>query len=190
MISHRLITVVLGIILALFFAACGGDSLRLLVAPAAVTPLQAESSAAGQPESLLSAQKSPLATPAAAASAVTTPSAGKGSLAGRLIRFNTSQPMVNQNLSLPAVLCAPGVAEKDKREQCIYVIDEAFDPSVLSDGEGRFVFQDIAAGEYVLMIGSRMTKYVVLTDEFNQPLIWKVEAGKALELGDLVVDLR
>lgn len=98
--------------------------------------------------------------------------------------------MVNQNLSLPAILCPPGVADKDKREQCVYVIDEAFDPSVLSDGKGRFVFQNIAAGEYVMLVGNRITQYTILTNEVNQPIIWKAEADKVLELGDLVVDLR
>jgi len=40
------------------------------------------------------------------------------------------------------------------------------------------------------MIGNPTTKYTVLTDELNQPLIWKVEADKVIERGDLVIDLR
>jgi len=139
----------------------------------------------------VSALESPLATPTAAVhTAVITPSPGKASVAGRLIDFNTGQPMVNQNLSLPSVTCPLGVTEENKREQCVYVIDEAFDPSVLTDGDGRFVFRDIAAGEYVLLVGNRTTKYTVLANESNQPIIWKVEADKVNELGDLVVDLR
>jgi hypothetical protein len=176
--------------LSVLLTACGGDSLKLLVAPAATEAPRSDPGAAGRSDVAQLTPQSPLATSSAAASVVPTPQAGKGSLTGRLIRFNTGQPMINQNLSLPAVLCPPGVLEKDKREQCVYVMDDAFDPSTLSDGEGRFIFRDVAAGEYVLMIGNRMTKYTILANEFNQPLIWKVEAGKVLELGDLVVDLR
>ena len=203
MFSHRFISAVFVGILLLFLTACVGGSPTPSVTPAAPEPLQAEPTAiaqlesplatpiaSAQPESLLPALESPLAPPAAAAYTVATPSPGKASVAGRLINFNTNQPLVNQNLSLPAVLCPPGVTEENIREQCTYVIDEAFDPSALTDGEGRFVFRDIAVGEYVLMIGNRMTESIVLSNELKQPLIWKVEADKVSELGDLVVDLR
>jgi len=172
-------------IFVLFLAACGGGSPMPFVGPATAVSPQAEPTT----ESPLPALQSPLATPSSPWSVVATPSAGKSAIAGRLIRFSTGQPMANQNLSLPAILCPPGVADKDKREQCVYVIDEAFDPSVLSDGDGRFVFQNIAAGEYVLLVGNRTTKSTLLTNDFNQPIIWKAEADKVLELGDLVVDL-
>ena len=133
---------------------------------------------------------SPLATPAAAESnGVPQPSVGKGTIAGRLIDVNASQPMTNQNLSLPAVVCPAGVAEDQKREQCVYVIDTAFDPSAITDGGGRFVFSDIAPGDYVMLVGNPTTKYTVLTNDSNQPLIWKAEADKVTELGDLAVVL-
>ena len=130
----------------------------------------------------LAAPISPLAAPPAV------PDAGKSSIAGRLIDVTTGLPLVNRNLSLPAVLCAPGVAEADKREQCFYMIDEAFDPSTLTDAEGRFIFHNVPAGEYVLMVGNLMTEYTILTDELSRPLIWKAVADQVLEIGDLVVD--
>jgi hypothetical protein len=192
MISRKvwLLVLIVIAICALFLAACGGGGLLPFVGPATVEPPQTRPTATSRPEGPLPALQSPLATPASPWPAVATPSAGKSSIAGRLIHFNTGQPMVNQNLSLPAILCPPGVADKDKREQCVYVIDEAFDPSVLSDGKGRFVFQNIAVGEYVMLVGNRITQYTILTNEVNQPIIWKAEADKVLELGDLVVDLR
>ena len=184
---HRLTLLIAVVMLSLFVAACNGDS------PAApvenVTPAAQEATPtepAVQPASPLSAPVSPLAVPAVPVA----PAANKTVITGRLINIETSSPMANQNLSLPAVLCAPGVAEADKREQCFYMIDEAFDPSTLTYSDGRFVFQDIPAGEYVLMVGNLMTEYTVLTDELNQPLIWKGEANQTLDVGDLVVDLR
>jgi hypothetical protein len=190
MILRRVWLFVLIAILVPLLAACGNGGLMPFVIPAPVESPQTGPTATIRPESPLPALQSPLATPSAAWPVVATPSAGKAAIAGRLIRFITGQPMVNQNLSLPAILCPPDVTDKDKREQCIYVIDEAFDPSVLSDDEGRFVFRDIVAGEYVLLVGNRITQYTILTNEFNQPIIWKAEADKVLELGDLVVDLR
>lgn len=181
----RSVSLVAAVTLVLLLSACGGDGLKLVVAPMP-TPGAAASggqSATAQPQGTLSTQISPLATPVVTA-------AGKGTLAGRLIQFGSNKPLVNQNLSLPAIVCPPNVAEKDKREQCIYIIDDAFDPSVLTDGEGRFVFQNITAGEYVLLVGNRMTRHTILTDELNQPLIWKVEADKVIDLGDLAVELR
>ena len=187
MTFHRLTLLIAVVMLSLFVAACNGDS------PAApvenVTPAAQEATPtepAEQPES-------PLLPPCQQrriAVRVAEPAADKTVITGRLINSETSSAMANQNLSLPAVLCAPGVAEADKREQCFYMIDEAFDPSTLTDGDGRFVFQDIPAGEYVLMVGNLMTEYTVLTDELNRPLIWKGEAGQTLDAGDLVVDLR
>lgn len=181
-------------VLILFLTACSNDGrLKLVVAPPSEPLVDKAQISTVQPAGALSTQMSPLATPTpvapgsggAAVSAI-----GKGGLVGRLLQFGTNKPLANQNLSLPAIVCPPNVAEKDKREQCIYVIDDAFDPSTLTDSEGRFVFQNIGAGEYILLIGNRVTRYTILTDELNQPLIWKVEADKVLDLGDLVVELR
>lgn len=192
MFLHRSVSIVTAAILLLFLSACSNGGLKLVVAP---MPTPGGAAAGGQPttaqpQGALPTQISPLATPVATAAGVAAPAAGKGALAGRLIQFGSNKPLVNQNLSLPAIVCPPGVAEKDKREQCIYVIDDAFDPSVLTDGEGHFIFQNITAGEYILLIGNRVTRYTILTDELNQPLIWKVEADKVVDLGDLVVELR
>lgn len=182
MASHRIFTVFLIIVLAAMVAACNGDG----GTPAAAQPTPAEPAAGAQPASPLLAPQSPLPVPAVAV----TPESGKAAISGRLISLSTSEPMVNQNLSLPAMLCAPGVAEADKREQCFYMIDEAFDPSALTDGDGRFVFQNIPAGEYVMLVGNLMTEYTILSDELDRPMIWKADANQVLELGDLLVDLQ
>lgn len=188
---YRLTAAALAGVLLLVLAGCAPTLPAPLVPPTPiVSPLPAESSATAQPESTPSALESPLAAPTAAARPVAaTPNAGKASVVGRLIDFKTSRPMANQNLSLPAIVCPDGVAEENKRDECVYVVDEAFDPSALTDEQGWFVFKDITAGEYVILVGNPTTRSVVLTDDFNQPLIWKAEADKVLELGDLVVEL-
>jgi hypothetical protein len=90
---------------------------------------------------------------------------------------------------LPTVICPEGVAEEDKNSQCVYAVDEAFDPSALTDSEGRFAFRDIAPGDYVLLVGNPATKYIVLTGETGLALVWTAEADKVLTIGDLLVEL-
>ena len=152
-------------------------------APPTAAPPTADTSLLEAPASPLEAPASPLAVPEDY-----TPADGKSAVTGRLIDFTTGNPMALQNLSLPAVLCAPGVAEEDKREQCFYMIDEAFDPSTLTDSDGEFIFKDIPAGEYVMFVGSLMTENAVLKDELNRPIIWKTEADQVTAIGDLVVE--
>ena len=141
---------------------CGGETTPTppptAAAPTAAAPT-ADTSPLEAPVSPLEAPASPLALPEEY-----TPADGKSAVTGRLIDFTTGNPMAFQNLSLPAVLCAPGVAEEDKREQCFYMIDEAFDPSTLTDPNGDFIFKDIPAGEYVMFVGSLMTENAVLKE--------------------------
>ncbi|MGE5603346.1 MAG: hypothetical protein ACM30E_09860 [Nitrososphaerales archaeon] len=189
MLSNRFMPAIFFGILILVLAGCSAGLPAPLVPPIpAVSPLPAT-----EPTSMPPAQTSPLATPTAAAAALATvapPSAGKASVAGRLIDFKTGKPMVSQSLSLPSVVCPTGVTKENVREQCVYMIDTAFDPSVLTDQEGRFVFRDIASGRYVLLVGNPETsRYTVLADESKKPFIWEVEADKVTELGDLVVEL-
>lgn len=184
MFSHRFIPVILlGI---LFLAACSaGLPAPLIPSTAPVSPLPTTETA-GAPAT----QASPLATPTAIArSTEVPPSAGKASVTGRLIDAKAGEPMGNQALSLPSVVCPAGATEENVREQCVYMVDAAFDPSALTDQEGRFVFRDIDPGRYVLLVGNPEVRYTVLADAARKPLIWKVEADEITELGDLAVEL-
>ena len=169
MIIRRSIIIFLTATVVVALAACGGSG----VEPTPTT----------QPESPLSAPISPLAPDNSVA-----PQAGKATVTGRLIDLATGAPLRDQNLSLPAVLCAPGVAEEDKREQCFYMVDEAFDPSALTDDDGNFMFQNIEAGEYVMLVGSLMTENGILKDELTRPVIWEAITDTVVALGDIVVE--
>ncbi len=188
---HRFAPAVALGILILLLAACSGGSPTPSIPPtAAVSPLATPVTATAQAEPSPAALDSPLAPPTPGVMAtVAPPSAGKAAVAGRLIDVKSSQPMVNQPVSLPTIVCPEGVTEENKRDQCVYVVDEAFDPSAMTDADGRFVFRDVRPGEYVMLVGSPTTRSTVLADDFNQPLIWKTEADKVLELGDLAVEL-
>ncbi len=188
---HRITSAAVLGILILALAACSGTRVPVVPATVPVSPLPVKPAPSVQPEATSLSAESPLATPPAAVEvAAPTPGAGKGGVAGRLIDYKTGQPMANQNLSLPSIVCPPGVAEENKREECVYAIDDAFDPSTLTDQQGRFVFNDVTPGDYVLLVGNRMTKSTVLADDASRPLMWKVAADEVLKLGDLLVDLQ
>jgi len=180
-IAFLLTLMVLGVL-----GGCGGETTPAPPPP----PTAAAPTAAAPTATVPPADTSPLEAPASplALPEEYTPADGKSAVTGRLIDFTTGNPMALQNLSLPAVLCAPGVAEEDKREQCFYMIDEAFDPSTLTDPNGDFIFKDIPAGEYVMFVGSLMTENAVLKDELDRPIIWKAEADQVTAIGDLVVE--
>lgn len=169
MVFRRLIIAQAIIVLLFVLSSCGEGA----VVPAPTIQL----------DSPLPVQVSPLEV-----ASVPTPEGGKSSITGRLIDLATGAPLRNQNLSLPAVLCAPGVAEEDKRQECFYMIDEAFDPSALTDADGYFEFRNIPAGEYVMLVGSLMTENVILLDELDRPIIWEAAADSIVELGDIVVE--
>ena len=182
-IAFLLTLMVLGVL-----GGCGGETTP--TPPTAAAPAEAAPAETAPTAAPPTADTSPLEAPASplAVPEDYTPADGKSAVTGRLIDFTTGNPMALQNLSLPAVLCAPGVAEEDKREQCFYMIDEAFDPSTLTDSDGEFIFKDIPAGEYVMFVGSLMTENAVLKDELNRPIIWKTEADQVTAIGDLVVE--
>ncbi|MCU0507120.1 MAG: hypothetical protein MUC34_01755 [Anaerolineae bacterium] len=170
-------------ILILALAACNPG---LTVPPAPTLPVSPLPTQAPLPTAAANTPgvlESPLPVPV-------TPDAGTASATGRLINASTSEPLTNQSLSLGAIICPPDVAEEDKRDLCVYAIDAAFDPSTLTDNAGRFTFASIKAGEYVMVVGNPEAKHTILANSANQPLIWKVEADKVTDFGDLEVDLR
>jgi hypothetical protein len=170
-------------ILILALAACNPG---LTVPPAPtlpVSPLPTQAAAPTAAGDTPAALESPLPAPV-------TPAAGAAAATGRLLDANTSAPLVDQSLSLASIICPPDVAEEDKRDLCVYAIDTAFDPSTLTDDAGRFTFANLKAGEYVMVVGNPEAKHTILTNDANQPLLWKVEADQVTDFGDLAVDLR
>lgn len=190
MFSRRFVLAVLlgGVVL---LAACtAGLPAPLLQPTLPVSPLPTPM-ADGNPQSTATESVSPQPGPTAGAGALLmTPAADMAAITGRLIDVKTSRPMGNVPVSLPSVICPPGVADQDKHEQCVSAIDEAFDPSVMTNANGEFVFRDIQAGDYVMLVGNPGTTYIILSDEANRALIWSAKPNQVLNLGDLVVEVK
>ena len=53
---------------------------------------------------------------------------------------------------------------------------------------GIFVFQNVPPGEYGLMVDVGYTLFTITGDD-GSPLLFTVEAGKALDLGQIITEL-
>lgn len=115
------------------------------------------------------------------------PESGMGTVFGRLTSSETGQPIVDALVRLPEVYCPEGIEEADKREQCFWALDNAFSPSSATDENGIFVFDSVAAREYVFMVGDIMGDYTVFLDPQGRPFIYAVESNGVLELGTIEI---
>lgn len=114
---------------------------------------------------------------------------GTGAVRGKLISTVINAPLPDAVVRLAEVYC-PGdlEADADKREACVWALDDAFSPSTFTDAEGSFVFESIEARDYVLLVGDMMTRYVMLKDAEDKPLMWTVPADQAIDIGEYHVN--
>jgi hypothetical protein len=70
-----------------------------------------------------------------------------------------------------------------------YALDESRSPGANTDAAGYFVFSDIPAREYVLIIGDIYTVYKVVPKPDGLPQTYNPEPGQILDLGEIKVDL-
>ena len=64
-----------------------------------------------------------------------------------------------------------------------FLLDSGNSPSAKTDKKGNFSINDVTAGEYVLVIGNPMSKYQILSNDKNEPVVFTIEGGKANDLG-------
>lgn len=107
---------------------------------------------------------------------------GTGAVQGRLLNL-TGAP-----LSHVVVRLAKVYYTDDQSQEGIYVLDNAFSPSAQTDHEGRFRFDNVAAGDYVIIVGDVLMKFAVVTRDGDKPLVWTIKAGHVLDTKVLSVD--
>jgi hypothetical protein len=111
-----------------------------------------------------------------------TPEAGKATVVGRVQDLETSAPMTRTLIFLAGVTRQDGEA--------IFVFDGASSPNAETDLDGHFIFSNIPAREYVLVVGDPLGSYVIFTDETNHPKVWNAAADQVLDMGELSVTIR
>ncbi len=111
-----------------------------------------------------------------------TPEEGLTSLVGRVV-YPDGKPMANQQMRLAEVYRS----ETDP-EQGAYILDTAFSPGTYSDENGYFVFANIKAMEYIIVLGNPEAVYEITLDENGKAKVWQTEANKVVDIGELVSD--
>jgi hypothetical protein len=109
------------------------------------------------------------------------PDPGMTTVTGRVISKNTDHP-----LSPTIIRLARVVREGDEGA---YVLDIAFSPGAMSDENGFFIFENIAAQEYVIVVGDVYDQYKIIVENDGTAKAWAALENQVLDVGELSVDL-
>jgi hypothetical protein len=58
----------------------------------------------------------------------------------------------------------------------------------MTDKKGNFSLAELAAGEYIVIVGDPMTSYRILLDENGESRVIVAQGGQTINLGELIVD--
>lgn len=168
--SKRIVLIVVAIVFSICIAACQVGAST----PESEQPRSVQLETTQVPKSEL---------PAADA----TPEAGQGFVTGRLFSEETEAPISRMVVRLAEVYY-PDDQDKN-REDGMYVLDNAYSPSAVTQEGGLFVFENVVPRDYVMLVGDVNVDYEVITKENGDPRIWTVEADKTLDVGEIYVNL-
>ena len=112
---------------------------------------------------------------------IPTPEPGLTTIAGRVVSNLTGEPVAD------TIVRFAEIYSNDQGEKA-FALDEAFSPGTMTDENGYFVVSNIAAGEYVIVIGDPRTKYAFVTESSGQVKLWNAEADSVLQTGTINVD--
>jgi hypothetical protein len=108
------------------------------------------------------------------------PDSKTGVVTGILLISN--QPAVNVNLYLAGVMKDSLGVER----VASFSRDES--PTAIVNSEGRFYFANVTPGKYGLILDAVLNAYLLHEPDSEKQLLFVVEAGKVLDLGDLNYD--
>jgi len=106
-----------------------------------------------------------------------------GTVIGRLVSNTTEVPLNREIVRLAEVECPEGVAQSDKRSQCVWTLSNAFSPSTFTDENGFFAFTDVPPQDYVIIAGDMIGKYINIADE-NGPFMLEAISDEITDTGE------
>ena len=110
------------------------------------------------------------------------PQVGKTTVIGRALDKKTGQPLANRVLRLGEVVRKEGGGE----DEGIFVMRASQSPGARTDANGYFIFENVEAKEYVLLIEVVVdSRYSAAKGDNDKPFRWQTEAGKVLDLGNI-----
>lgn len=108
------------------------------------------------------------------------PEAGKASLVGQITK--DGKPYSNTTVRLAEVF-------RNSDNEAAFALNEATSPSTISDSQGYYLFANVNAGEYVIVVGSLNTNYQIDSDSNSVAVVRKLEPDKILQVETINVDL-
>jgi hypothetical protein len=103
-------------------------------------------------------------------------------LTGQLFSSSTNAPIGGR-----AVRLAPVYRETPESADGAYILDEARSPAATTNADGVFVFTDLEATEYVLMITIAEGQHELVTEPSGKPKVWQADSGKVTNVGEVRV---
>lgn len=70
-----------------------------------------------------------------------------------------------------------------ENDSAAFLFDAGNSPSVISGEDGSFTIGDLAAGEYVLVVGDPMSTYAILSEVDGSPKVLVAQGGETLDMG-------
>lgn len=126
---------------------------------------------------------SPLASP----TAVAKPTRSPGAEAATGVVYSTAggdrRPMANTVVRLARV-----VWNQDKSDGA-FVLEGGTSPTATTDDSGRFSFQSVSPGDYVIVVGDVYAKHEIVSAPDGKAQIYTVPAEGQAPWGDIVVSL-
>ncbi len=115
------------------------------------------------------------------ATSVAPPEAGKSSIVGQVLSLSTRAPLANIPVRLAEVY--------RQGDQAAMVLDGAFSPGDITDDQGQFAIENVAPGEYVIIVGDVTAEYEVIAEPPGKARVWELASDQVLNAGVLQVSL-
>jgi hypothetical protein len=123
------------------------------------------------------------AVPQSTQEPVDSPEAGKSIVVGQIVSTSTEAPMANMGVRLAEV--------HRQGDQGAFLLDTAFGPGDYTDENGYFIFENIAPGEYVLVVGNVEVYegYEIIPDSSGRAQVYDFPADEVTDIGIVRVNL-
>lgn len=106
------------------------------------------------------------------------PMKGQSTMVGRVLSRDTGEPLTNEVIRLAEVF--------RQGEKGAYVLDVAFSPGARTDDKGYFIFENIPANEYVIVVGKQDAEYDVIEEpDTKLPKVFLLQSDQVLDVGEI-----
>jgi hypothetical protein len=112
---------------------------------------------------------------------ISKPDTGYSTVTGKIINKEFDEP-----LTFSVVRLAEVFREGDSGA---YVLNEAFSPGARTDMDGVFVFNNVEAREYVLVVGDVTSTYQIIKNKDGSAKIWNAPMNEITDMGVIEVNL-